>query len=155
MPNSKSAHTHKFKRHRFNTGNVVYFCALPDCKVKIATALALGKRSLCWRCGEPFVLNEYSIRLAKPHCDNCHKPKVQRDASEAEVSHYEYDAVNLDNIPPIALETDESIVEDLPEDVRERINDAIDSDAAARIKQQISRLNHTGLIAKPDDEEEI
>lgn len=22
-------------------------------------------------------MNEYSIRLAKPHCDNCHKPKKQ------------------------------------------------------------------------------
>ncbi len=37
--------------------------------------LALGKKSICWRCGEEFILNEYSLRLVKPHCSKCHKPK--------------------------------------------------------------------------------
>ena len=71
---SKS-HTHKFRRHRYSSGNITYFCALPDCSVKITPALALGKRCICWRCGEVFELTEYAIRLAKPHCENCHKPK--------------------------------------------------------------------------------
>jgi len=75
MANTKEKHVHKFRRHRYSSGNVVFFCALPDCKVKIDPALSLGKRSLCWRCGEPFILSEYAIRLAKPHCENCHKPK--------------------------------------------------------------------------------
>jgi hypothetical protein len=30
---------------------------------------------LCWRCGNEFIMNEYSLRLAKPHCEGCHKPK--------------------------------------------------------------------------------
>ncbi len=68
-------HIHKFKRIKYKSGNMIFFCALPDCNHKMNTALALGKRSLCWRCGEPFIMNEYSIRLAKPHCENCHKPK--------------------------------------------------------------------------------
>jgi hypothetical protein len=68
-------HTHKFKRHRYKSGNEVYFCALPDCSVKIAPALALGKRTICWRCENEFVMTEYSVRLAKPHCLDCHKPK--------------------------------------------------------------------------------
>lgn len=74
MANQK--HTHKLRRHTYKTGNAVYFCALPDCSYKIHTALALGKRSVCWRCGEDFIMNEYAIRLAKPHCEKCHKPKV-------------------------------------------------------------------------------
>jgi hypothetical protein len=68
-------HIHKFKRLRYKSGNEIFFCALPDCNQKLSTALALGKRSMCWRCGEAFIMNEYSLRLSKPHCDGCHRPK--------------------------------------------------------------------------------
>lgn len=74
----KEKHTHKYKRLRYKSGNEIFFCALPDCNQKINPALALGKRSLCWRCGEPFIMNEYSLRLAKPHCDACHQPKKEK-----------------------------------------------------------------------------
>lgn len=69
-------HTHKLKRLKYKSGNTIFFCTLPDCTFKINQALALGKRSLCWRCGEPFIMTEYSLRLVKPHCENCHKSKV-------------------------------------------------------------------------------
>jgi len=59
----------------FKTGNSIYFCTLPDCTNKIKQPLALGKRSICWRCGNPFIMNEYAIRLANPHCEDCHKSK--------------------------------------------------------------------------------
>lgn len=39
--------------------------------------MSLGKRNVCWRCGNDFIMNEYSIRLAKPHCENCHISKVK------------------------------------------------------------------------------
>lgn len=71
----KQRHTHKLRRHKYKTGNTVYFCILPDCSYKIAMALALGKRNLCNRCNEEFIMNEYSVRLAKPHCEKCHQPK--------------------------------------------------------------------------------
>lgn len=74
MP-KKQDHIHKFKRLKYKTGNTIFFCALPDCNQKMNISLALGKRSLCWRCNEPFIMTEYSLRLAKPHCENCHKPK--------------------------------------------------------------------------------
>jgi hypothetical protein len=67
-------HTHKFRRHKYKSGNIIYFCVL-DCTVKMAPALAIGKKSLCNICGEPFTMTDYSVRLAKPHCDKCHKPK--------------------------------------------------------------------------------
>lgn len=72
---AKTTHVHKFRRHTYKSGNTMYFCALPDCNAKIAPNLTLGKRSICWRCGDDFIMNEYSIRLAKPHCNACHKPK--------------------------------------------------------------------------------
>lgn len=72
---AKTQHTHKFKRLKYKSGNITFFCTLPDCTVKINPQLALGKRSICWRCGSDFILNEYALRLAKPHCPSCHKPK--------------------------------------------------------------------------------
>ena len=72
---NKSNHVHKFKKHVYKTGNKVYFCALPDCLFKIAVELSLGKRCVCWRCGETFIMTSYSLRLSEPHCSACHKMK--------------------------------------------------------------------------------
>jgi hypothetical protein len=69
-------HVHKLKRHTYTNKEQVYFCVL-DCKFKVKRELALGKSNICWRCGREFNLNEYSIRLAKPHCDLCTKTKVE------------------------------------------------------------------------------
>lgn len=71
----RTDHVHKFKRHTYETGTKVFFCALPKCNKKLKVALALGKECICWRCGEVFILTEYSLRLVKPHCENCHKSK--------------------------------------------------------------------------------
>jgi hypothetical protein len=81
---TKPLHIHKLKRLKYKTGNIVFFCALPDCSYKSNVALSLGKRSLCWRCGQSFIINEYSLRLAKPHCEACHKPK-KIDATMEEI----------------------------------------------------------------------
>lgn len=71
-------HPHKLRRHRYeSTGNAIYFCILPDCNFKTEVKLTLGKRSICWRCGREFIMNENSIRLAKPHCNACTKKKTE------------------------------------------------------------------------------
>src|SRR5689334_188717 len=71
-------HTHKLKRHTYKTGNSVYFCVLDNCNFKIGTEFSLGKSNVCWRCGNDFAMNSYSIRLAKPHCPDCHKAKGEK-----------------------------------------------------------------------------
>ena len=71
----KEKHVCKFKRKRYKSGNEVFFCTLPDCNKKCDPSLLLGKLCICWKCGEVFPLNEYSLRLAKPHCEGCHKSK--------------------------------------------------------------------------------
>lgn len=68
-------HTHKLKRHTYPNGTRVYFC-INDCTFKVEAAFALGKIVLCNICNQPFVMNEYSIKLARPHCNNCGKMKV-------------------------------------------------------------------------------
>lgn len=77
-----STHVHKLKKHRYSSGNSVFFCILPDCHYKIDVPLSLGKRALCNICDAEFIMNEYTIKLAKPHCPNCGKVKV-RDADGA------------------------------------------------------------------------
>ena len=74
-------HIHRFKKIKYKSGNQVFFCALPDCNKKLSVQLALGKRSICWRCSEPFIMSEYSLRLSKPHCEACHKSKKEVDIS--------------------------------------------------------------------------
>lgn len=91
----KTKHIHKLKRLRYKSGNDIFFCALPDCTFKTNISLALGKRSICWRCGEPFIMNEYSLRLSKPHCDNCHKPKVDK-ADISKTIHTDENGVSFD-----------------------------------------------------------
>lgn len=70
----KSDHIHRLRRHTYKaTGNSVFFCTLTDCSYKIETQFALGKVSICNRCGKPFEMTTYAMRLAKPHCQDCHK----------------------------------------------------------------------------------
>lgn len=72
MTKTRTKHIHKFKRHTYTNGEQVFFCVL-DCKFKINVGLAIGKVTICNRCGKEFALNENSIRLAKPHCTACTK----------------------------------------------------------------------------------
>jgi len=73
----KQSHIHKLRKHKYSTGNAVFFCTLPDCHFKIDAPLALGKRALCNICGDEFIMNEYTVKLAKPHCSNCGKVKIK------------------------------------------------------------------------------
>lgn len=68
-------HTHKLKKVIYKSGNSSFFCVLPDCTFKINPVLALGKKTICWRCEKEFQLDEYKLRLVKPHCESCHRPK--------------------------------------------------------------------------------
>lgn len=69
-------HNHRLKRTTYSSGTRVYFCT-NDCSYKIEVAFALGKVVECPICGESFAMNEYSIKLAKPHCNNCGKMQVK------------------------------------------------------------------------------
>ena len=69
-------HIHKLKKHKYKTGNSVFFCTLPDCHYKIDVPLAFGKKSVCNICGIEFIMSEYAIKLNRPHCNDCGKVKV-------------------------------------------------------------------------------
>lgn len=71
------SHLHKLRRHKYSSGNAVFFCISPDCHYRIDVGLALGKRAACNICGNEFIMNEYTIKLAKPHCSDCGKVKIK------------------------------------------------------------------------------
>lgn len=76
-------HTHKLRRHTYKaTGNSVFFCTLTDCSYKIETQFSLGKETLCNRCGQPFIMTNYAVRLAKPHCMSCHRSVASNQGVE-------------------------------------------------------------------------
>lgn len=70
-------HVHKLKKHKYASGVAVYFCTLPDCSYKVEVPFALGKESLCNICGNPFIMNEYTLKLVKPHCGDCGRREVK------------------------------------------------------------------------------
>ena len=105
-------HAHKFKRHRFKTGNEVYFCVLPDCQVKIKPALTLGKRAICWRCGNEFQMTDYSVRLAKPHCNSCHQPKEKEFIPSTPPPQQIGEIINLRERLNRAMTTDNTVDDD-------------------------------------------
>lgn len=71
-----SKHIHKLKRYVYKNKEAVYFC-VNNCKFKVVVGQALGKVVECWKCGNSFEMNNYSIRLDRPRCPNCveHKNK--------------------------------------------------------------------------------
>lgn len=110
------SHLHRLKRHKYPTGNAVFFCTLPDCHYKIDVPLALGKRSMCNICGNEFIMNEYTLKLAKPHCSDCGKVKVKdRDGSVRYVK-----KVTNQILAGVAADTEQ--------DLRSRLNTAVTPD---------------------------
>ena len=68
-------HTHKY--HKVNMGHkkpyIVYACALPHCRHYVVQNAAIGKMTICWKCGNEFILNRNSDGTvnAKPICPEC------------------------------------------------------------------------------------
>lgn len=99
-------HTHRLKRHTYKTtGNSIFHCILPDCHFKIEVPLALGKKSVCNRCGNDFIINEISIRQAKPHCDAC----TNRRGSKNERLHAITKVMAKDSIDSLRSRLDEPV----------------------------------------------
>lgn len=73
MSTKAKRHVHKY--HKVDMGfSSVWACALPDCShymPKHMENTIEGKFSLCWGCGEKFILDVDAMKLTKPMCFNC------------------------------------------------------------------------------------
>lgn len=72
-------HIHRYRRINLSTkpreSYEVLRCTKPACTHYIRVDMAEGQVAECNRCGNPFVLNRETVRLAKPHCTDCIKRK--------------------------------------------------------------------------------
>ena len=62
-------HPHKYMKIRG-----IWYCALPDCTHFMPRNMELGvmgKKSVCWNCGEEFIMDERSIKMEQPICYDC------------------------------------------------------------------------------------
>lgn len=71
MPKTK--HLHKYKKEKLGHDYYIYRCMQPDCAHYLPVRLAIGRISICWRCGAGFLMTGKHTKLTKPHCDECTK----------------------------------------------------------------------------------
>lgn len=77
MANTKAKrHTHKyFKAREFpKSPSFLWACALPDCNhhmPKHMESMLPGKYTMCWKCGETTIMDERTMKMDKPLCDDC------------------------------------------------------------------------------------
>lgn len=65
-------HTHKYGQVKLGSnGYTVYKCFLPNCPHYVRKELALGRFSICWKCGGTFIMTATSIERLKPKCLDC------------------------------------------------------------------------------------
>ncbi len=70
--NQVPQHVHKYQRITLgNKGYVVLKCALPKCKHYIRRELAVGRASICWKCGMELILTMQNTNSKKPIHEEC------------------------------------------------------------------------------------
>ncbi len=75
---ARQRHIHKYRKLHLKFRNI-WSCALDDCSHHMPHDLTdklIGKASLCWRCGEKFILDEDNMKDDMPVCYNC-KPSTK------------------------------------------------------------------------------
>jgi len=73
MSTKAKRHTHKYHHVDLDFGKV-WACALPNCNHYMPlhmNNLVPGKNSICWGCGESFILDSINMKNDKPVCNEC------------------------------------------------------------------------------------
>lgn len=79
MPAVNHTHSYVKMRGRRDYPNTLWFkCNDPKCTHYAPYKLVLGKASLCFGCGEEFVLTAADLRRSKPKCLKCSDTKQAR-----------------------------------------------------------------------------
>ena len=78
---------HKYIRVKVGKNKRVFVkCDIPGCPHYLKhEVLALGRMSICNRCGDEMILTKLNMQLAKPHCDACTKSKKEGVSKIAEL----------------------------------------------------------------------
>lgn len=64
-------HVHRYMRTRPRM-EIIWKCMLPGCTHFIPlNTTVLGRNSICWECGEVFVMEDRHLNEEMPKCDSC------------------------------------------------------------------------------------
>lgn len=69
-----------------------FMCAHPDCTHREERKYLKGKRSLCNKCGEEFLLDSYALGTSKPKCIKCRN--VKKDKKEKKLLLQSFEQLN-------------------------------------------------------------
>jgi hypothetical protein len=71
-------HVHKYLRIEWGKKKTpVMRCVLPNCTHYVHMEMVLGRQSICWKCGAPFVIDRLAVTRKKPKCYTCVNRKDQ------------------------------------------------------------------------------
>lgn len=71
-------HIHKYMRVVIGkNGFVVMKCMIPGCRHFISRELAVGRESICWKCGAALVLTMENTTAKKPVHDECKRNREE------------------------------------------------------------------------------
>jgi hypothetical protein len=77
-------HVHKYKRMKVgkNKSYEIFRCFQPGCTHYIGADHIINRQSICWQCGDPFIIT-YKLIKVKPTCQDC-KDNKKRTAKPIE-----------------------------------------------------------------------
>ena len=65
-------HVHKYEKTSFGKKEYkVFKCMLPDCPHYLQPALTVGRKHLCWGCGDEMIIEKRHLSVNKPKCAKC------------------------------------------------------------------------------------
>ncbi|HEY4698981.1 MAG TPA: hypothetical protein VIH27_01220 [Nitrososphaerales archaeon] len=71
-------HIHRYVRIKIGRNQrIEYKCSIPGCTHHVREELAIGRESLCYRCGNVFFLDKENMKLTRPRCINCKQSSNQ------------------------------------------------------------------------------
>lgn len=73
MSTKAKRHTHKYYKAKLPY-HTVWACALKDCTHHMPphmSDLVIGKGSLCWKCENELIMDDRSMAMDKPLCEDC------------------------------------------------------------------------------------
>ena len=84
-PKTRHKHTHKLIK-----SGPVWKCALPDCTFFVyfkQEYILIGRKSVCWECGDEFLFNTSCLNQEMPICNSCAVPELPDDVLNPTQAH--------------------------------------------------------------------
>lgn len=96
MARTKYSHIHKYKKILWGKSETpVWRCMLDNCPHYLHAGHIEGKRSICWKCGRPFIIDRTILNRVRPKCSSCidHTQGAKKEEDDSILPAAEFDAM--------------------------------------------------------------